>query len=67
MAVSTETNMFRNVTTVTDLEFEYMVRSSPENVSWDGERPAEAVKAAYKELQQHYEARLEELAPYLFN
>ena len=60
-------NMFANCDNTTDLEFEYMVRSSPENVSWDGERPYADVQRAYADIKRQYEERLEELVPGIFN
>lgn len=61
------TNMFKDCATVNDLEFEYMIRSSPENVSWDGERPYADVRRAYADIKRQYEARLEEICPGIFN
>lgn len=60
------TNMFKDCATVNDLEFEYMIRSSPENVSWDGERSYEDTQRAYANIKRQYEARLEEICPSIF-
>lgn len=64
--MTSQTNIFASCVTVNDLEFEYMIRSSPENVSWDGERSYEDTQRAYADIKRQYEARLEEICPGIF-
>ncbi len=54
-------NMFANCNTEQELEFEYMIRTSPENISWDGELSSAQQKMRFTAINHDYEARAKEL------
>jgi hypothetical protein len=55
-------NVFAGVTTLAELELEFEMRTSPENISWDGERPVSEIRRAFAEYKRQFAARAKELA-----
>lgn len=59
--MATTTNVFANCNTKEELEFHYEILTSPENISWDGERPKADIQRAVKQIQTQFYARAKEL------
>ena len=59
--MTTATNIFARCATVQELEFNYEMITSPENISWDGERSAAQIRTAISKAKADYKKRLGEL------
>ena len=55
-------NPFANCTTLDELEIYWDIFASPENISWDGERPQHEIQKALTNLSAHYTKRYMELS-----
>lgn len=54
---------FGRACTLEALQDHYEALTSPENISWDGERSGAAMRAEYKRLQKAYWVRRDEIDP----
>lgn len=57
----TNQNIFANCTALETLEFEYLIITSPENISWDGERNPTDTRKAITKYNQQYQERYKQL------
>lgn len=54
-------NMFDDCKNEQELELKYMILTSPENISWDGELSLAQQKSRFSDIVNDYEARAEQL------